>query len=156
AVAEVPADLGLVVRAALCIASVASISANVPSELLVAYVQRGVINWRLALVMARAKPDLEERAACLAEIGSLLPPDEQVGVFKEALAAVQAISDEWSRAYKLSAVAEHLPPDATELMAEALHAVWSISDGYQRARTLSVVVRRLPPDATELLAEALR
>ena len=49
-----------------------------------------------------------------------LPPDQQAGVLAEALAAAQAIGNEWWRADALSAVAERLPPDQPAVLAEAL------------------------------------
>ena len=112
--------MGQQVRSALCFASVAAISANIPTELLVASLRAGVIGPPLALVLARAKPEAIARAETLIQLSDLLPPEEQRRVLAEALAAAQAIGDGYARAQALSAVAARLPPEASALQFELL------------------------------------
>lgn len=141
--------LGQQVRAALCFASVASLSANIPNELLVACLDADLITLPLALVMARQKPDMKERAECLARLAERASPDDFSTVMSEALAAARAIRDEYDRTDVLSALAKQLPE---ELLGEALAATRALDDGLHRSLVLHALVERLP---AELLREAL-
>ncbi len=153
---EGPPALGQIVRAALCFSSVVSVSANVPNELIVACLKAGVINPRLALVMARAKPEAKERVECLAKVSEFLPSDDQRRALADALNAARDVGNEYLRAEALCAIAPCLPPEATDLLAEALRVARAISAEEARAQALHAIVERLRPDATNLLGESLR
>jgi len=74
----------------------------------------------------------------------------------QALAAAQAIQDEYTRALALSDVAARLPVDQQPaVLAQALAAAQAIQDESSRAEALSAVAARLPADQTDLLAQAL-
>ncbi|MBD2479777.1 NB-ARC domain-containing protein [Anabaena sp. FACHB-83] len=143
-----PQVIGLQCRYALIIASLNSLAANLPVELLIALVQKNV--WTpeqgLAYVLQSSNP--EQKANLLTELVNHLPPNlEKLGLSK-ALAAAREIQDEWHSAQALRRLADKLPPD---LLSEALAAGEIRSDWY-RASVISSLVPLLPPD---LLPEAL-
>nr|WP_277883410.1 NB-ARC domain-containing protein [Nostoc flagelliforme] len=143
-----PQVIGLQCRYALIIASLNSLAANLPVELLIALVQKNV--WTpeqgLAYVLQSSNP--RQKANLLTELVNHLPPNlKQLGLSK-ALAAAREIQDESSRADALSSLADKLPPD---LLPEALAAARSIQSEEYRAKALSSLADKLP----ELLPEAL-
>ena len=154
--AEGGAALAQIARAALCHASVASVGANIPTELLTTCVRGEVISVAYALVLARAKLDLKDRVEALAAL-SALATDQQAEVLAEALQTASAIQDEGERASALSAVAVELPAERqADVLTEALRTAGAIQDEQKRADALRAVAARLPADQPELLAEALR
>ncbi len=144
-----PTRLGQQVRAALCLASVTSVSAGIPTDLLLAGVGVGVVSPVLGLVMARQKPEPADRARNLAGMVGLLPSSERAAVLAEALDAARQIGDESDRAWVFEELATHLP---ASLLAEALGAARQIGDQSERARALGELAPHLP---APLLAEAL-
>jgi hypothetical protein len=155
--AEGGAAVGKMVRAALCIASVASVSANIPDYLLLACVRRGVISPSLGLVMARSKPDPQERTYSLVGIAEFLPSAQRESVLCEALAAAHEIGDEGTRADALGVLAERLSEDQREaVLGEALAAARLIEDEQHRANALGALAEQLLKDRQEaVLSEAL-
>ncbi len=79
--------------------------------------------------------DGESRARALSELASHLGPK----LLPEAVAAAQAIGDEW-RGRGPSGLAPHLGPD---LLSEAMSAAWAIGDEWARALALSGLAPRL-------------
>ncbi|MDF5729969.1 MAG: NB-ARC domain-containing protein, partial [Rhizonema sp. PD38] len=146
--ATLPKVIGLQCRYALIIASLNSLSANLPVKLLLALIQKNV--WTpsqgLGYVLQSSNP--AQKANLLTEIADHLPPNLKELALSKALAAAREIQDERHRATALSRLAAELPPD---LLSEALAAVMEIQDKRHRADALSSLAE-LPPD---LLPEAL-
>ncbi|MDZ8138252.1 MAG: NB-ARC domain-containing protein, partial [Nostoc sp. DedQUE04] len=143
-----PEVIGWQCRYALIIASLNSLAANLPAQLLIALVQKNV--WTpeqgLAYVLQSSNP--QNKAYLLTQLVNHLPPNlKELGLLK-ALAAAREIQDEYYRASALSSLAQTLP----ELLPEALAAAREIQDEYSRAYALSSLADKLPP---ELLSEAL-
>ncbi|MBE8989192.1 NB-ARC domain-containing protein, partial [Nostoc sp. LEGE 12450] len=143
-----PQVIGLQCRYALIIASLNSLAANLPVELLIALVQKSV--WTpeqgLAYVLQSSNP--QNKAHLLTELVNHLPPNlKQLGLSK-ALAAAREIQDKYYRALALNRLADKLP----DLFSEALAAAREIQDESSRAEALSSLADKLPP---ELLSEAL-
>ncbi|MGJ5631841.1 NB-ARC domain-containing protein, partial [Nostoc sp. CALU 1950] len=143
-----PQVLGLQCRYALMIASLNSLAANVPVELLVALVKKKVWSLEQGLAYALHKPKLVEKVKALATLVNYLTPNLEKLALSEALAAARVIRSEYFRTDALSALAEKLP----ELLPEVLASVRTIKPDYFRAQTLSALVAKLPP---ELFSEAL-
>jgi hypothetical protein len=143
-----PQVIGLQCRYALIIASLNSLTANVPVKLLIALVQKNV--WTpeqgLAYVLQSSNP--EKKANLLTQLGDRLPPNLKELALSEALVAAKQIPDEYYRVDALSTLADKLP----EVLSEALAAAKLIQDEFYRAKALSALVDKLPP---ELLSEAL-
>jgi len=144
--------LGQVVRVTLCSASIISLSANIDKDMLVACFK---FSPRLGLTMARAKPEVGERAECLAEVSRFLAPVEQYIVLSEALSIVRVIQEEGDRVHALRTVVEQIPLEATALLSESLTVARAIQDESYRVLALRSVVERIPTEATDLLAKAL-
>ncbi|MFS0519061.1 NB-ARC domain-containing protein, partial [Nostoc sp. UIC 10607] len=143
--------IGLQCRYALIIASLNSLAANLPVELLIALVQKNV--WTpeqgLAYVLQSSNP--EQKANLLTKLVNHLPPNlKQLGLSK-ALAAAREIQSESSRAKALSSLAAILPPD---LLPEALAATREIQSESSRVYALSSLAVKLPDLLPEALAAA--
>ncbi|MEH2008578.1 NB-ARC domain-containing protein, partial [Nostoc sp.] len=112
-------------RYALITASMNSLAANLPANLLVALVKNE--NWtpEQGLAYALQNPKPQEKIDSLTKLVNYLTPNLQELALQKALAAARAIQDENSRAYALSALAQNLPP---ELLPEALAAARAIQD----------------------------
>ena len=135
-----PQIIGLQCRYALIIASLNSLSANLPIKLLLALIQKNV--WTpeqgLAYVLQSSNPI--QKANLLTELASNLPPNlKKLGLLK-ALAATREIQSEYYRAEALSSLADKLPP---ELLPEALAAAREIQDEFYRAEALSSLADKL-------------
>ncbi|MEH2063525.1 MAG: NB-ARC domain-containing protein, partial [Nostoc sp.] len=133
---------------ALITASLNSLAANVPVNLLLALVKNEKWTPEQGLVYALQNPKQQEKVNSLTELVNYLPLNLQELALQKALAAARAIQDEDYRAKALSALAEKLP----ELLPEALAAARAIQDEDYRAKALSALAEKLPP---ELLPEAL-
>ncbi len=136
-------------RYALITASLNSMAANVPVELLLALVKNKKWTPQQGLAYALQNPKPREKVNSLTELVTYLPPNLQELALQKVLAAAREIQDESSRANALSALAEKLPP---ELLPEALAAARAIQNQSNRANALSALAEKLPP---ELLPEAL-
>ncbi|MBN1936966.1 MAG: ATP-binding protein, partial [Anaerolineae bacterium] len=141
--------LGQQIRAALCLASAASVSTGISADLLAACVRSRVIGAAQALVLARRKPDPGDIAETMTALAPHLPEGEREAVLGEALAAARAIENEGNRADALSALAPYLPE---AMLGEALAAARAVGDERARARALSALASHLPE---ALLGEAL-
>ena len=140
--------IGRQCRYALIIASLNSLSANLPVELLLALIQKNV--WTpsqgLAYVLQSSNP--QQKVNLLTELADHLPPNlKELGLLK-ALAAAREIQSEKDRAKALSSLADKLP----ELLPEALAAARKIQDEPDRFYALRSLNDKLPP---KLLPEAL-
>ncbi|WGV27274.1 NB-ARC domain-containing protein [Halotia branconii] len=143
-----PQVMGLQCRYALMIASLNSLAANLPVELLIALVKNNLWTAEQGLAYALQNPELERKVKALAKLIKYLPPNLEKLAFSEALSAARAIQYELDRADALSALADKLP----EVLPEALAAARTIQDESHRADALSALADKLPP---ELLPEAL-
>ncbi|MBD2214925.1 hypothetical protein H6G27_34540 [Nostoc linckia FACHB-104] len=144
-----PQVVSLQCRYALITASLNSLAANLPIELLVALVKNNLWTAEQGLAYALQNPDLSKKVEALAQLVHYLLPNLKKLALKEALKAAKAIQDERYRAYALSALAETLPP---HLLPEALKAAKTIQSEEYRAYALSALAETLPP---HLLPEAL-
>jgi ribosomal protein L17 len=147
--ANMPSIIGLQCRYALIIASLNSLAAYLPAELLIALVQKEV--WTpergLAYVLQSSNP--EQKAKLLIKLANYLPSRLKQLALLKALAAARQIQDDYSRADALSSLANKLPQ---ELLPEALTAVKEIQDEYNRADAINSLADKLP---RELLPEVL-
>ena len=134
-------------RYALITASINSLAANLPRELLVALVKNNVWSPEQGLAYALQKPDLGDKVESLVMLVDYLPENFKKQALSEALAAARQTHSEWRRAEALSALTDKLP----ELLPEALAAARHIQYEGNRAHVLSALADKLP----ELLPEAL-
>ncbi|MFW9264322.1 NB-ARC domain-containing protein, partial [Nostoc sp. CALU 546] len=101
--------LGLQCRYALITASMNSLAANLPANLLVALVKNKMWTPEQGLAYALQKPEPREKIDSLRELVNYLPPNLQELALQKALVATRAIQDEYFRASALSALADKLP-----------------------------------------------
>ncbi|MEH2361189.1 NB-ARC domain-containing protein, partial [Nostoc sp.] len=134
-------------RYALITASLNSLAANLPAELLVALVKNNIWTCEQGLAYALQNPNPEDKVNSLTQLVNYLPSNLEKLAVQKALAAARAIQSEDSRANALSALADKLP----KLLPEALAAAREIQDEDNRANALSALADKLP----ELLPEAL-
>ncbi|WP_084226980.1 NB-ARC domain-containing protein [Nostoc sp. KVJ20] len=146
--ATLPQVVGLQCRYALITASLNSLAANLPVELLVALVKNNVWSPEQGLAYALQKPEPKEKAEAFTELVNYLPPNLEKLALSEALAASRAIQSEWYRAQALSALADKLP---AELLPQALEAAQAIQSERYRAQALSALADKLP----DVLPQAL-
>ncbi|BAY24323.1 regulatory protein [Calothrix sp. NIES-2100] len=143
-----PQVVGWQCRYALITASLNSLAANVPIELLVALVKNNLWTAEQGLAYALQNPEPKQKVDAFAQLANYLPPNLERLALSEALVTARAIHDESDRASALSVLADKLPQ---ELLPEALSAAKSIQDEYSRALALSSLAEKLP----EVLPEAL-
>ncbi|MEH2181092.1 NB-ARC domain-containing protein [Nostoc sp.] len=146
--ATLPQVVGLQCCYAFITASLNSLAANLPVELLVALVKNNVWSPEQGLAYALQKPEPKEKAEALTELVNYLPPNLEKLALSEAFAASRAIQSEWYRAQALSALADKLP---AELLPQALEVVRAIQSERYRAQALSALADKLP----EVLPQAL-
>ena len=151
--AEGPAALGQQIRAALCFASVTSLSTNISKDLLMACVKAKVISPAFGLVIAREKLDPKDRAECLAAIAEFQPLAEFHAAIGEAWAAAHVISHEESRAQVLLELVVRFP---VSLLGEALSIAGVISDEWSRVRVWRVLALWLPESLLGIVLLAAR
>jgi ribosomal protein L17 len=142
-----PQVIGLQCRYALIIASLNSLAANLPVELLIALVQKNVWTPEQGLGYVLQSSNSAQKANLVTQLADHLPSNLKELALSKALAAAREIEDESSRAKALSSLADKLP----ELLLEALAAAREIQDESSRANALSSLAPLLP----ELLPEAL-
>src|SRR5215211_4342295 len=138
---ELGRSIGLEVRYALITASVASIAASIPSELLVALVQNRHWTAKQGLTYARQIPSAEVRARTLASLLAIL--DDQTADIPRGLGtkvdSVNAPDAGLDTDYFDSTEA-----DLPEIAAEALAAAYGIDESSSRASILTILAPRLP------------
>ena len=145
---DAAAHLGDEIRCALIEASIRSLAANLPPELVAALVRHHQWTPRQALAYIRQNPDKWTRVETLEK---LLPFLERPEHLAEALAAAREIQEAYPRAHVLAALAERLP---AEHLPTALAAAREIQEAYPRARVLAALAERLPEVWPEALAAA--
>lgn len=151
--------LGQIIRAALCFSSLVSLSMKIDSDLLSACTQADLISSKLALSLARAKPEMNERFHCLVSLLPLLSALEQEPVLGELLTIARTINcDNKKRIGMLVAVAGHLSDEQRlSMFEEVLNEAHEISDEWEYAETLTLIIQHLSPyqhlqEPTKLLA----
>ncbi|MEH2175460.1 NB-ARC domain-containing protein, partial [Nostoc sp.] len=142
--------LSLQCRYALITASMNSLAANLPANLLVALVKNKMWTPEQGLAYAVQKPQPRKKIDSLTELVNYLPPNLQKLALQKALAAAKAIQFEDSHAYVLSALAKKLP----DILPEALAAARATQDEDYRAKALSALADILPDILPEALAAA--
>ena len=145
---DAAAHLGDEIRCALIEASIRSLAANLPPELVAALVRHHQWTPRQALAYIRQNPDKWTRVETLEK---LLPFLERPEHLAEALAAAREIQEADARADALRALAERLP---AEHLPTALAAAREIQEAYFRADALRALAERLPEVWPEALAAA--
>ncbi|WP_292776903.1 NB-ARC domain-containing protein [Nostoc sp. NMS9] len=142
-----PQVVSLQCRYALITASLNSLAANLPNELLVALVKNNIWTPEQGLSYALQNPYQEQKVYLLTKLVDYLPPDYKEIALQKALATARTIQDESFHAFALAVLVEKLP----ELLPEALTAARAIQIKEYRASALTVLAEKLP----ELLPEAL-
>ncbi|MEI2581278.1 NB-ARC domain-containing protein [Scytonema sp. PRP1] len=143
-------SIGLECRYALMTASLNSLTANVPVELLQALVKKNVWTPEQALAYTLQGSNPEQKARKLTELVDCLPLNLKELALSKALAAAKLIQDESDRARALAALADKLP----QVLPEALAAAKLIQDESDRARALAALADKLPQVLPEALAAA--
>jgi hypothetical protein len=133
--------ISLQLHCALIISSINSLSAGIPTEVLLGSVRHGLIALPTALTWVRQNPDAYFRAGALLAVAAEMPPEAQRNVLGEALSAARSVDDASSRDAALAAVASRLPPE------QALVVARGIDDAPSRAEALVAVAPRLPQEA---------
>ena len=164
---ELALSIGLEIRYALVEASIASIAANLPTQLPVALVESGYWAAEQGLAYARQIPVIEIRAKTLTYFLSFLNNTTHLlhdlaplaaEAAAEALAAGRAVKDPNSRVEILTALAPQLPePDRTAAVNEEWDAGRTTPASASRARALMALATKtkLPePFRGQILATA--
>ncbi len=140
-----PPDLGQVVRAALCFASVDSLSSNLPPELLKRAVEAGVLNLSQAEAYARRKPDPAQRFEAFFELATLndIPADRGAILVENALSAALHINQPFEQSDALERLADRVP---AEIVPRALEAVRQTLTIEEQANFFARLGSRLPQD----------
>ena len=144
---NLPQVVGLQCRYALIIASLNSLAANLPVELLIALIKKNVWAPEQGLGYALQSSNPEQKSRLLTELANHLPQKLKEVTLSKALFFVKEIRNEGERAYALSNLASKLP----KLLPEALVAARKIQHGSYRADALNNLASKLP----KLLPEAL-
>ncbi|MEH2254833.1 NB-ARC domain-containing protein, partial [Nostoc sp.] len=142
--------LSLQCRYALITASLNSLAANLPANLLVALVKNKMWTSEQGLAYALQKPEPQEKIDSLTKLVNYLTPNLQELALQKALAAARVIQSEDYRAIALSALADKLP----DILPEALAAARVIQSEDYRAIALSALTDKLPEVLPEALAAA--
>ncbi|MBD2520022.1 hypothetical protein H6G93_34785, partial [Nostoc sp. FACHB-973] len=142
-----PQIVSLQCRYALITASLNSLAARLPVELLVALVKNNFWTPEQGLAYALQKPKPEEKVKSLPELVNYLPPNLKDLALRKALANARKIQSVYSRANALKVLAEKLP----ELLPEALAADKEIQNHESRVITLT-----LPKKLPKLLPKDLK
>jgi hypothetical protein len=135
-----PEVIGLQCRYALIIASLNSLAANVPVELLIVLIKKNVWTPEQGLAYALQSSNPDGKARSLTKLANCLPPNLKELALLKALKAAREIQSEYYRADALRALADKLPP---ELLPEALKAAREIQSEEYRAKALSVLADKL-------------
>jgi len=159
ALREGPSAVGQLVRAALCFSSVASLGENTPAGLLAPCVRHGVMSLSHAMVLAREKHELHDRARALTMLAPLVAEGEREQVVAEALATARKIEREVDRAEALAALAPLLAEsERAQVVHEVLRAASQIERGYagRLVKVLAALAAQLDePGRTSVLSQAL-
>jgi hypothetical protein len=109
--------LGGLVRCALCLSSIRSISAAVPPNFLAELLRQHLVGSGQALHLSRLKADESARAMALRALVPYLATE----ILHEAVAAARALANKEDQAVTLAALAQRLPePERQELVDDAI------------------------------------
>ncbi|MGB3756811.1 MAG: NB-ARC domain-containing protein, partial [Rivularia sp. (in: cyanobacteria)] len=128
-------------RYALIIASLNSLAANIPTQLIVAFVKNKLWYPEQGLAYALQKQDAQDKASSLIALADYLPQALKYQGFQTILKIVCQIQNEYNRAYVLSSLTEKLPEN---LYREVLEIVCQIQDEYNRTYVLLSLTEKLP------------
>jgi Effector-associated domain 4/NB-ARC domain/APAF-1 helical domain len=135
---------------ALITASLNSLVANLPNNLLIALVAKKVWTPEQGLAYTLQSSNPSQKADSLTELANHLPLNLNKLALEKALAAAKLIQDEYSRAYALTALADKLP----SVLPDALTAAKLIQDKEHRAYALTALADKLPSVLPDALAAA--
>jgi hypothetical protein len=159
ALREGPSAVGQLVRAALCFSSVASLGEKTPAGLLALCVRHGVMSLSHAMVLAREKHELRDRARALTMLAPLVAEGEREQVVAEALATAWKIEREVDGAEALAALAPLLAEgERAQVVDEVLRAASQTKAGYggRLGKVLAALAAQLEePHRTMVLNQAL-
>jgi hypothetical protein len=142
--------IALELHCALIVASINSLSAGVPAEVVVGAVRYRVLSLPSALALERQHPDRRHRVEALLALAGAAPQSDQRLVLGEALTAARGFDETRSRAWALTEVAQRMPTR------DALVVARGIDDAFWRAKALAEVAQRLPAEEQSVvLGEAL-
>jgi NB-ARC domain len=141
--------IALQLHCGLIIASINSLSARIPIEVLVGAVRCGLIAFPTALAFARQHPDARLRVSVLLSLASEVPSEAQPSVLGEALRVARDIDDARTRARALAEVVQRLPAE------EALRVARSIDEARVRAYSMAEVAGRLPAEEALVVARGI-
>jgi len=147
--------IGLEIRYALIYTSINSLSANIPVNLLVAFLETKKWTEAKAFIYAQKEPKPYERTIKLISIYQKTK-DESIKkeLMERALDVASKIEDEHLCLRALSAIVSHLNgPKKDELIEKALDIASKIEDDDAVARTLSVIVRNVDGPKKDKLME---
>jgi hypothetical protein len=142
-------SIALQYRYALIKASLNSLAANIPGELMAALVAKRRWTPAQGLAYTQQVQDHQGRASALSDLAPHLPE----ALLPQALEAARAIQSEPSRAQALSALAPHLP---VALLSQVLEATRAIQSEPSRASILSALAPHLPEALLSQALEAAR
>jgi molybdopterin-biosynthesis enzyme MoeA-like protein len=153
---EIAPTIGMETRYALISASVNSLSASIPPELLVVLVEKGIWTFNKGMAYVRQIPNWKQRMKLLILIIPELPKSQLLEsqreeILKGALNAAKQIQDESERAEALVGLAPHLPES---MMKEALDAAKQIQNESERAEALVGLAPHLPESMMKELLDA--
>jgi hypothetical protein len=138
--------ISLQLHCALITASINSLSAAIPPEVLVSAVRFAILDLWSASALARQNPEPHARIGALLALAGVARQSDQRRVLGEALSVAHGIPDDLTRSWALANVAERLPAE------EALAVARSIEDAGWRGQALANATQQLP--AEEALAVA--
>ncbi len=128
---------GFEVRCALAIASLHSLSNNIPPMLLTALVTNGLWELSEALSIVRQSPDARTKMEALSALAPHLPQT----LVREALTVARDLRDEYDRAQAMIALVPHLPAgERVSLVREALENARAYVDRHEMRQQALVQV----------------
>ena len=141
-------SIALQCRYALMIASVNTLSSNLPPVLLAALVEHGIWSAGQGLVYARQVPDLGQRSQSLARLSPYLPEMSRESVLREALGLARTLPEKekyTSKRLRLQALME-IVPRLADLghWQEALAIAQEVEDSSERVEMLLALAPHLP------------
>ena len=111
------------VRAALCNASVTSISESLPDELLVDCTQANIIAESEAIFLANTISDLDRRVKCLTSLSQVMSNTKRDESLQGAIRAVQKMNNQAERISSALLIASNLPNDSTQFDVDVLTTI---------------------------------
>jgi hypothetical protein len=149
-----PSLIGAELRVGLSIASVHSLTANVPPALAAVLVTNGIWSPQGAIASARQLADPIDRCETLRRLSSVIP-SERTALLRAAVDAWRTIDESaWQRNDLLSRLVPELPPElVTVVVDNARH----LDNAEQRTAALSLLCAYVPEARrTSVIADALK